>query len=463
MEKVRQGTPLSANDDYELLKDLIHSQSNGLASIKMAMLSEENFKILINDSEFMEIVNAYILSPDSRKYSRLYQKWAEISKKNNFNFVKAKANRFIAAFTTDVSTTADEGKFNDVYAWFERHGFFKDATLTDNENWFTRNQRLISVLRREVVDDGNGEVDIYWLNMFVWFLWERLIDNPYRLKKQIIKYGPPGTGKTFTASRDAAREIAIWKSEFNITQGFSTEDLCQTIQFHPTFGYEDFIEGLRPTKHEEQLPNAAQKIITYPLTLHNGVFKEFCKKAGKWEIDLYKAGLMPDRSTKEGREAASPVDLPISNLKTSREKLAGYGEYWNYIFDLIDKSGDRPLREVLPPYFLIIDEINRAELSRVFGELMYCLEYRGCDGKVATQYSELNDESNAMLMTPAGARFFIPSNVYIIGTMNTIDRSVESFDFALRRRFHWQHVIQDETVARVYLTSDKCPNKHGWT
>ena len=89
-------------------------------------------------------------------------------------------------------------------------------------------------------------------------------------------------------------------------------------------------------------------------------------------------------------------------------------------------------------FVFVIDEINRADLSRVFGELFYALEpdYRGVKGAVKTQYSSLRESCNQ--------KFYVPENVYIIGTMNDIDRSVESMDFALRRRFAWYEVKADE-------------------
>ncbi len=89
-------------------------------------------------------------------------------------------------------------------------------------------------------------------------------------------------------------------------------------------------------------------------------------------------------------------------------------------------------------YVFVIDEINRADLSRVFGELFFALEpgYRGKSGAVVTQYSSLRKEEDRL--------FYVPGNVYVIGTMNDIDRSVESIDFALRRRFAWYEVKADE-------------------
>ena len=141
--------------------------------------------------------------------------------------------------------------------------------------------------------------------------------------------------------------------------------------------------------------------------------------------------------------------ITIKDLLPYKDKLSG--DYWKYIFKISDTS--KLVSDAVPPFFFIIDEINRAELSRVFGELMYCLEYRGIKGKgsVKTQYANLNNEQTGMRKTDQGYLFFIPTNIYLIGTMNTIDRSVESFDFALRRRFRWEEVMPDTGLLRYHL------------
>ena len=92
------------------------------------------------------------------------------------------------------------------------------------------------------------------------------------------------------------------------------------------------------------------------------------------------------------------------------------------------------------PYVLIIDEINRGEISKIFGELFYSIDsgYRGTRGRVFTQYQNLVQEDDVFYKG-----FYIPENVYIIGTMNDIDRSVESMDFAMRRRFAWKEITAD--------------------
>jgi len=118
-------------------------------------------------------------------------------------------------------------------------------------------------------------------------------------------------------------------------------------------------------------------------------------------------------------------------------------------FEGVDDS--ERIANVIPPFFFIIDEINRAELSRVLGELMYCIEYRGTRGAISTQYTALNTADTGMLPTTDHYKFFIPHNVYIIGTMNTIDRSVESFDLALRRRFRWEEIEPSIETLRYHL------------
>lgn len=98
-------------------------------------------------------------------------------------------------------------------------------------------------------------------------------------------------------------------------------------------------------------------------------------------------------------------------------------------------------------YIFIIDEINRGEISKIFGELFFSIDpgYRGEDGRVKTQYQNLITDKT----DPFYDGFYVPENVYIIGTMNDIDRSVESMDFAMRRRFAWAEVKASENVAML--------------
>ena len=106
-------------------------------------------------------------------------------------------------------------------------------------------------------------------------------------------------------------------------------------------------------------------------------------------------------------------------------------------------------REDLKKYVFIIDEINRGEISKIFGELFFSIDpgYRGPSGAVTTQYANLRDNLNV--------KFYIPENVYIIGTMNDIDRSVDSFDFAMRRRFRFIEITPKDSEDMLNALEEK--------
>ena len=103
-------------------------------------------------------------------------------------------------------------------------------------------------------------------------------------------------------------------------------------------------------------------------------------------------------------------------------------------------------KEASKPFVFIIDEINRGEISKIFGELFFSIDpgYRGESGRVKTQYQNMIDEKD-----PFYEGFYVPENVYIIGTMNDIDRSVESMDFAMRRRFAWKEIKANENTGML--------------
>jgi len=421
-ERIKSGEGLSQTDEA-FLKQLLYEKSNGIASRGQSVLSNENFQAFIKNKDFISALGEFIQTPNKENFQKFDDAWSAQGKSNNPVLV----NRVAAACTLEVSTTVDSGKFNQVFSWLIREGIIPAYSAEEDQDWYSKNIFLLKIIKDEFNDELQGnKTDEFYLSQFVWVLYENL-SNPFSLKKQIVKYGAPGTGKTYQARQQTSLLFDIWKEEFASNSDLTHGSQIELVQFHPSFSYEDFMEGLRPVLDGN---GAAQ------LTLQNGVFKEFCRNAGQWEIDICGLGLDRDWES-----------ITIDELRPHREKLSG--DHWQYIFEISDAS--KLVSDAVPPFFFIIDEVNRAELSRVFGELMYCLEYRGIKGSVKTQYANLNNEHTGMLQTDQGYLFFIPTNIYLIGTMNTIDRSVESFDFALRRRFRWEEVTPDTGLLRYHL------------
>ena len=200
-----------------------------------------------------------------------------------------------------------------------------------------------------------------------------LLDNSYN----VIFTGAPGTGKTYLAQEI----IGKFKKENN--QEYREYEKVGFVQFHPTFDYTDFMEGLRPKSENGNII----------FTREDGIFKDFCKEA---------------------------VQHP--------EKK----------------------------YLFVIDEINRGDVSKIFGELFFAMDpgYRGDKIKIKTQYQKLVEDE----IFKDG--FYIPKNVYIIGTMNDIDRSVESMDFAFRRRFAFKEIdVKDTQFSILKSIKDEIKQK----
>ena len=273
------------------------------------------------------------------------------------------------------------------------------------------------------------------------FFWELryILDNQSDMKKSIIYYGSPGTGKTFEAKKLAKRKFIDWKLRM-LLGDTNAQEMTHFVQFHLSFSYEDFIEGYKPDGKGG-------------FVLGDGVFKAFCKKAGRIERKLWK-----NDEFKKKFLGKSFSEITVGELEDKDIRELELSEDFKHLSNYKNMTLD----DVIQPAFFIIDEINRAELSKVFGELMYALEYRGYEGKIATPYSKIKRNDEEYYFEEDGQDwFFVPHNVYIIGTMNTIDRSVDIFDFAMRRRFEWQEFEPNYDLIRNFMfKDDNSLNKH---
>ena len=382
------------------------------------------------------------------------------------------------------------------------------------------------------------EGDAYIMNLFKYnkgdgnMIESKNIDEYIQLlesNKNLVLTGAPGTGKTYLAKQIAKQILKIEDdNELQKDKRFGF------VQFHPSYDYTDFVEGLRPVNNQSVIGFKRQ----------DGVFKSFCKQAilsetadadtlsdindnpTVWKVSLggtydnptrtdclnngyirigwHEYGDVEDfndftdfqyrgknvlRAFQSGMQigdlvvscySAKEVDA-IGVVTGEYEYHAEGGEYPRYrgvkwlvkgikeniieindnkpftlptvykanitaeaALKIVQKYSDvnlsAPRKE---PSVFIIDEINRGEISKIFGELFFSIDpgYRGLAGRVKTQYQNLIEEGDVFK-----DGFYVPENVYIIGTMNDIDRSVESMDFAMRRRFTWKEVTAKDSM-----------------
>lgn len=322
--------------------------------------------------------------------------------------------------------------------------------------------------------------------------------------KNLIFRGAPGTGKSYLAKEIAADIISNGYYEKFTQLSEEQRKQVEFVQFHPSYDYSDFVEGLRPKVNDDG---------TMGFELQDGIFKKFIARARKNYEDSQKSkkAIEKEVSVQESMtDFFSGIELGVDTFKTIngneftitsvdeshinisipgnatvnklalnideirqmlesdvkftkiKDITAFFGktfatQAYSYDFAIYkaikskkaSSAKGKTKQAELKKYIFIIDEINRGEISKIFGELFFAIDpgYRGRAGEISTQYANLHADPDE--------KFYIPENVYIIGTMNDIDRSVDSFDFAMRRRFRFVELRADERLEMLANLEDE--------
>ncbi len=321
-------------------------------------------------------------------------------------------------------------------------------------------------------------------------------ENPYkneiellRFKKNIILQGAPGTGKTYsTASialgilEDDSVDYGDHESVMQTYKKYCDDGRIGFVTFHQSMDYEDFVEGLKP-----EIIGDEQNCVNYKI--EDGIFKRMCRNAEK-SIHGFSAQGNFDSAWEQMIDYLNEndfIEVPlISGKKTFRMELNGSGDglresiqgtskffnkeqlynVYRGLFGVPARGHDNYRKAVVnymkehfslneykkdsieemnnsdaQPYVLIIDEINRGNVSKIFGELITLLEVDKRAG-----------ETHPLEVTLPYSKelFSVPSNLYVIGTMNTTDRSVGNIDYAVRRRFAFVTLKADKSKLEQY-------------
>lgn len=491
--------------DKELFYEFfMRSADQCVSSLKQGYFTNtERDLIKQNWSELSVLIQKIALNQEQPLFDT-YHQIKELLRKCTDNNKKAATNRLIASLQPHLlCTVVNQDKLGQLVYLLNTH--VEDFELELTYDWFQDSYNILQIFKEKLNKDAYEIVTLPW-QVYDYFqeqntsssteqndMSENKLDHQIQIleyKKQIILQGPPGTGKTRQAKEMAAQLLGL-----DTTQELKNHPQFKLIQFHPSYTYEDFVRGIVAKPDEEgsgiiyeaenkvlgdfikkacehsQHSNGSSQTVWLDEVFED--FKTFIEEeliANDHKIQLTNKLFLThigESSFHISSEGWTGDRLKFSEIKklykyniTKREETKKYDDLAKtvyhrtaYYFPLVekfknflkDKPAYTPDQTPSQPenYVLVIDEINRANLSSVLGELIYALEYRG---KAVESVYEVEGSRDLIL----------PPNLYIIGTMNTADRSVGHIDYAIRRRFAFIDVLPEslEHDSNIHFNSE---------